>query len=169
MEDRNALAAHDAATALGLEQSLPPSSILRGLPAASQLFATHALGSFSFGSWGWLQLSGGLAALRLCTYPQYGGVRPSGVYLVEVLAKLERRQVPACAASPIQLAIRLGEAMDSSEKVRGAAGRGGSRVLGCAASAACVRVVRRVRAVLRLEAPLARAGEVAACRRHALA
>ena len=57
-----------------------------------------------------------LAALRLCTYPQFGAIKPTGAYLVEVLARLERRPVPAEVSSPIQAAIRLGEAMDASDK-----------------------------------------------------
>ena len=102
MEDRNALDA-EAAAEHGLAQSLPPSSILNGLPMTGEFLATHPVGSSSFGStstmstWGWMQLMDreGLVALRLCTYPQYGDIKPTGIYVVEMLARLERRPVPA--------------------------------------------------------------------------
>lgn len=122
MEDRNALDAQDVAAGWGLGQSLPPTSILRGLPAPERLYATHPVGASSFGSWGWLQLmssgAGDIAALRLCTYPQYGQIKPAGVYLVEVLASLERLPVPDELVSMVQAAICLGEAMTETEKVR---------------------------------------------------
>ena len=116
-EDRTALDAQEHATEHGLAQSLPPTSILTGLPAADVLFATHPVGESAVGcSWGWLSLSDHLAALRLCTYPPYGDVKPTGIFLVELLASLERRPVPAATASRIQSAIRLGEAMDEVDK-----------------------------------------------------
>eukprot|EP00966_Prymnesium_polylepis_P112587 2604736-Prymnesium_polylepis.1 len=120
-EDRTALDAQEHATEHGLSQSLPPTSILTGLPAADVLFATHPVGESAVGSsWGWLSLSCSgsthLAALRLCTYPPYGDVKPTGIYLVELLASLDRQAVPTEAASRIQSAIRLGEAMDEADK-----------------------------------------------------
>lgn len=119
MEDRTTHASQDATAAHGLAQALPPWSILRGLPVASRLFATHPVAPPAFGSWGWLQIhSLQLASLRLCTCSQYGEARPSGVYVVEVLASLETRPVPQESASQIQAAIQLGAAMDGADKVR---------------------------------------------------